>query len=113
MERLIEALATGLGDGIGWLASSGALFVVFAVLWVGFGAALLWSQGSLDAVWKWMQGLPLLIQGAAWLLFLPVTVGLWVWETTWPLLVRLTVIAGVAGWNLLVFLPRATPVAKS
>ena len=38
MERVIEAVANGLGSGVGWLASSGALFAIFAVLWVAFGA---------------------------------------------------------------------------
>ena len=33
--------------------------------------------------------------------------GIWVWETSWPLLVRLIVVAGVAGWSLLVLLPKA------
>ena len=39
--------------------------------------------------------------------FLPVAAGLWIWETTWPMLLRLLLIAGIAGRNLLVFLPRA------
>jgi hypothetical protein len=34
-------------------------------------------------------------------------IGLWIWETSWPLVVRLVLVIGVAGWNLLVFLPRA------
>jgi hypothetical protein len=42
-----------------------------------------------------------------WLLFLPVVIGLWIWESTWPLVVRLVLVVSVAGWNLLVFLPRA------
>jgi hypothetical protein len=37
---------------------------------------------------------------------LPVVIGLWVWESSWPLLVRLTVVIGVASWSLLVFLPK-------
>jgi hypothetical protein len=39
-------------------------------------------------------------------LFLPVMAGLWVWETTWPLVLRVMIIVGLAGWNLLVLLPR-------
>jgi hypothetical protein len=49
----------------------------------------------------------LIVQAVVWLLFLPVAAGLWIWETTWPMLLRLLLIAGIAGWNLLVFLPRA------
>jgi hypothetical protein len=34
-------------------------------------------------------------------------VGLWVWETSWPMLIRLAVLIGLAGWSLLIFLPKA------
>jgi hypothetical protein len=107
MERVIETLASGLGNGIGWLAETGILFGVFALLWVAFGVALIWSQGSLDATWQTIRSLPLIVQAVVWLLFLPVAAGLWIWETTWPMLLRLLLIVGIAGWNLLVFLPRA------
>ena len=112
MERIIETLANGLGGAIGVLAESGVLFVVFALLWVAFGAALVWSQGSLDDAWQWLRDLPLPIQGVVWVLFLPVTIGLWVWETSWPVLVRLVLVLGVAGWNLLMFMPRVAPTAR-
>jgi hypothetical protein len=107
MEQVIDTLASALGNSVALLAETGVLFVVFAVLWGAFGAALIWSQGSLDAAWQSVRSLPLLLQGLVWLLFLPVAIGLWVWETTWPLIVRLVLIAGLAGWNLLIFLPRA------
>jgi hypothetical protein len=112
MERSIESVAGGLGNGVGWLAETGVLFAVFAMLWIGFGVALVWSQGSLDAAWTWMRSLPLLLQGVIWLLFLPVMVGLWIWETTWPMALRLALVLGVAGWNLLVLLPRALTTAR-
>lgn len=112
MEWFIESIASGLGNGIGWLAESGVLFGVFALIWIAFGAALLWSQGSVDAAWATIRGLPLVLQAVVWLLFLPVMAGLWVWETTWPLVVRLVLVLGLAGWNLLVFLPRAAQTVK-
>ena len=112
MDGVIETLASGLGNGIGWMAEHGILFVVFAALWVAFGAALIWSQGSLDQAWATIRGLPLIVQLGVWLLFLPVMAGLWVWETAWPLLARVVVIAGLAGWNLLVFLPKAVQAAR-
>jgi hypothetical protein len=112
MDGVIETLASGLGNGIGWMAEHGILFVVFAALWVAFGAALIWSQGSLDQAWATIRGLPLIVQLGVWLLFLPVMAGLWVWETAWPLLLRVLVIAGLAGWNLLVFLPKAVQAAR-
>jgi hypothetical protein len=112
MERIIETVASGLGNSIGWMAEHGVLFGLFAVLWVAFGAALIWSQGSLDQAWETVRGLPLIVQIGAWLLFLPVMAGLWIWETTWPLIVRVVLIVGIAGWNLLVFLPRALQAAR-
>jgi hypothetical protein len=33
-------------------------------------------------------------------------IGLWVWETSWPMLLRLALVAGLAGWTLLIFLPK-------
>jgi hypothetical protein len=111
MEALIDALASGAGNTIGFMADYGILFVIFAGLWLAFGAGLIWSQGSVDAAWQAIGNLPLILQGVIWLLFLPVMVALWVWETTWPLALRLTVVIGIGAWNLLVFLPRAL-VAK-
>ena len=112
MEGIIDTLATGLGNGVGWMAEHGILFAVFALLWIAFGAGLLLSQGSIDQTWQTIRGLPLIVQLAAWLLFLPVMLGMWVWETTWPLIVRLVVVLSIAGWNLLVFLPKALQVAR-
>lgn len=107
MERAIETVASGLGNSVGWLATHGILFLVFAALWAVFAAGLVWSQGSLDQAWQAVRGLPLVVQAVVWLLFLPVMVGLWIWETSWPIAVRLVLIVGVAGWNLLVLLPGA------
>ena len=107
MERAIETIAGGMGNAIGFAAETGILFGIFATLWVVFGAALVLSQGSLDASWHWIRALPLVVQGVIWVLFLPVVLGLWIWETSWPLVLRLVLVLGVAGWNLLVFLPRA------
>jgi ABC-type amino acid transport system permease subunit len=112
MEGLIETLANGLGNGVGWMAEHGILFAVFALLWVAFGAGLLLSQGSVDQTWQTIRGLPLIVQLIVWLLFLPVMLGMWVWETTWPLIVRLVLVLSIAGWNLLVFLPKALQVAR-
>lgn len=82
-------------------------FATFALLWAGFAAALVWSQGRLDLAWAWIQGLPLPFQVGAWLLFLPVVAGLWVWEASWPLAVRLVLVAGLGVFSLYAFFPRA------
>src|SRR4051794_29039445 len=112
MERIIETVATGVGNSIGWMAESGVLFAVFAVIWIAFAAGLIWSQGSLDEAWQSVRGLPLIVQAVVLLLLLPVMIGLWIWETSWPLVVRLVLVIGVAGWNLLIFLPRALQTAR-
>jgi hypothetical protein len=112
MEQIIETVASGLGTGIGWLAEHGLLFAIFAVIWIGFAATLVWSQATLDQAWAAIRGLPLIVQAVVWILFLPVMAGLWIWETTWPLVARLVLVLGIAGWNLLVFLPRASQAVR-
>lgn len=112
MERIIGGLVDGIivpvTGIIPALLSSGVLFLVFAALWIGFGAGLVLNQGGLDAAWTWIRSLPLLVQGLAWLLFLPVVAALWIWETSWPLVLRLVLVGGLAGWSLMIFLPRST-----
>jgi hypothetical protein len=107
MDGIINTVATSLSSFVVLLVSSGIAFVIFAALWVAFGAGLIWNQGGVDAAWQWIRDLPLLIQALVWLLLLPVVAGLWVWETTWPLVVRLLLVGGLAGWSVLIFLPRA------
>ena len=105
VEQAIERVTSGLGDFVGFLADSGILFVVFALIWLAFGVALIWSQGSLDAAWQWVRDQPWPIEGLIWVLFLPVMAGLWIWETSWSLILRLVLVIGLAGWTLLV-MPR-------
>jgi hypothetical protein len=107
MERIIESLATGLGGGVGWLAETGVLFAAFALIWVAVGIGIVASAGTVDEAWRAIGALPLVVQAIAWVLLLPVMLGLWVWESNWPLIVRLVVVVGIAGWNLLIFLPRS------
>lgn len=82
-----------------------AVFVIFAVLWIGFAYALIASQGSLDAAWQWIRDLPLLVQLVVWLLFLPVVAGLWIWQSDWTTAVRLLLVAGIGLFNLYLFFP--------
>jgi hypothetical protein len=112
MENVIDTLASGMGNSVGWLAENGVLFGLFAIIWIAFAVGLIWSQGSLDQAWTFIRDLPLIIQIAVWVLFLPVMIGLWIWETSWPLVVRLVLVVGVAGWNLLMFLPKALQAAR-
>ncbi len=109
METLIVALVDIVTAPIvlviPFLASTGILAATFAALWIGFGVLLVRDPARLDATWSRLRRLPLVVQGLAWLLLLPVLAGLWMWRTRWPIVARLTLIAGLAGWNVLVMLP--------
>jgi hypothetical protein len=111
MDQVITAVVDGVivpvTGVIPVLLTSGILFLVFAALWLAFGAGLVLNQGGLDNAWEWIRGLPLILQGVAWLLFLPVVGALWAWETSWPLVLRLVIVAGLCGWSLMIFLPRS------
>jgi hypothetical protein len=84
-------------------------FAVLTLLWLGFGAALLFNQNLLDTTWQSFRSWPLLIQLVVGLLVLPVVLGLWIWETSWPLLLRLLLVLGLAWVTVYTFFPRKTP----
>jgi len=75
--------------------------VIFAMLWVGLAIALVVNREWLDLLWNWVQALPSVAEIIVWVLFLPIMVGLWIWESSWPDLVRLLAFAGIVGWTLL------------
>ena len=74
---------------------------IFVMLWVGFVIALLVNREWLDMDWTWVQALPLVPKIIVWLVFLPIMVGLWIWESSGPALGRLTGFSGIVGWTLL------------
>jgi hypothetical protein len=114
----VETLVTTLVDGIlvplidavtaplPSLASSGILLIVFGGLWAAVAVALVREPARIDDAWHRIRSLPLVVQAIVWLLFLPVMAGIWIWRTGWPRVARLVLVAGIAGWNLLMFLPR-------
>jgi hypothetical protein len=75
--------------------------VIFAVLWVGFVIALVVDREWMDLLWNWVRALPSVAEIIVWVLFLPITVALWIWQSSWPVLVRLLGFAGIVGWTLL------------
>jgi len=75
--------------------------LIFLVLWVGIITALLVNREWLDMLWNWAQALPIVPRIIVWVLFLPIMVGLWIWESTWPILGRLVGFAGIVAWTLL------------
>jgi len=76
-------------------------FVIFALLWVGFAVALVVDHEWLDLLWNWVRALPLMAEIIVWVLFLPIMVGLWIWESSWSALVRFLGFTGIVGWTLL------------
>ena len=86
-------------------------FTVLTVLWLAFAAALLFNRELLDTTWQTFRGWPLIIQVVVGLLFLPVAAGLWIWETSWPLILRLVLVAGLAWVTVYTFFPRKTGAA--
>ena len=107
MERVLEPLASGLGNAVAWLAETGVLFAVFAAIWISLGVGLVWRAETVDEAWRTIGAMRWIVQGVAWILLLPVMIGLWIWESSWPVLVRVLLVVGIGGWNLLVFLPRS------
>ena len=75
--------------------------VIFVVLWVAFVTALIVNRGWLDVLWNRVQALPSIPRIIVWLIFLPIMVGLWIWESSWPTLARSLGFIGIAVWTLL------------
>jgi len=74
---------------------------ILTILWVGFFVALAVNREWLDLLWNWVRGLPAVAEIIVWVVFLPIVVGLWIWESSWPTLVRTLAGAGIVGWTLL------------
>ena len=75
--------------------------IIFTILWIGFAIALVVNPEWLDLFWNWVRALPPVVEILVWVLFLPIMVGLWIWESSWSALVRLLALAGVVVWTLL------------
>jgi hypothetical protein len=106
IQAIVNVVVVPLANLVPLLVSSGVALLIFAVLWAAFGVALVRDRGRLDEAWKWLRDRPLILQGIAWLLFLPVLLGLRVWRARWPLAGRLVTIGALAGWSLLIFIPQ-------
>jgi hypothetical protein len=46
------------------------------------------------------------VQAVIWLLFLPIMLGLWIWERAWASTIRLVLLLAIAAWNVFLFFPR-------
>ena len=81
-------------------------FAILSLLWLGFAAALIFNQAILDSVWQALRSLPMFIQVVVWLIVLPVAFGLWIWETSWPLWIRLILVIGLGIATIYTFFPK-------
>ena len=75
--------------------------LIFAMLWIGFVLALVFNQEWLYSIWDWVQTLPLVAEIIVWVLFLPIMVGLWTWQSSWSVFVQLLILAALIGWTSL------------
>jgi hypothetical protein len=87
-------------------------FAILTLLWLAFAVALIFNRAMLDATWQAFRNWPFIVQLVAGLLALPVVLGLWIWETSWPLLLRLVIVIGLAWVTIYTFFPRKTPNQK-
>lgn len=81
-------------------------FAILGILWLGFGYALAFNQTLLDSAWQFFRGMPIAIQIVVGFLILPVVLGLWIWEASWPLWIRLILVIGLGFATIYTFLPK-------
>lgn len=81
-------------------------FAILSLLWLAFAAALVFNQSILDNIWQALRGMPIFVQVVVWLLVLPIAMGLWIWEMSWPLWIRLILIIGLGWATIYTFFPK-------
>ena len=74
--------------------------VILAMLWIGFAVAFVVNRDWLDLLWNGVRAFPLVVETMVWVLLLPIMVGLWIWQSSWPAFVRLLAFAGIVVWTL-------------
>lgn len=75
--------------------------IIFLVLWIGIVASLAINRQWIDDVWSWVQGIPAVPNILVWILFLPIMVSLWIWESSGSTLGRVFGFGGIVAWTLL------------
>ena len=81
-------------------------FAVLTILWLGFGATLIFNQALLDTIWQLFRGLPFVAQILIGLLLLPLILGLWMWQSPWPVWIRLILVIGLGFATIYTFFPK-------
>jgi hypothetical protein len=75
--------------------------LIFLVLWGGIVVALAMNRQWIDDAWIWAQALPTVQRIIVWVLFLPIMVSLWIWESSWSPLGRVVGFGGIVAWTFL------------
>lgn len=81
-------------------------FSILTFLWLAFGAALLFKRDLLTRIWRSFRARNNLVQLAVALPVLPVVIGLAIWETRLPVLLRLLVVIGLGWITVYTFFPQ-------
>jgi hypothetical protein len=79
------------------LLVSGIMFGISALVTLAFGYALLADPARLADAWVWVRSLPIIVQVAMWLLFLPWMASLWVWSLPLAFGLRVAIVVVVLG----------------
>ena len=74
---------------------------IFALLWGGLLVGLATGGAILDGAWAWLTALDTVPAIVAWILLLPIAVGLWAWNEAPSVLVQGAVLLGLVAWTLL------------
>ncbi len=80
-------------------------FPLLALAWLGVVLLILRDPSHQETPWRVFRRLPLVVQAIAWVLALPVVLGIWIWHTRWPFVARVILVAGLALVSLNVFFP--------
>ena len=99
----------------GWLrrAVGYSWFAAMVGGWAAFFILMAASQPTLVELHDRVRGLPLLVEGLVWLVFFPYTLGLAIWDSSWPEGVRFALVTCCAlGWSL-AFYPWRKKVSDS
>lgn len=81
-------------------------FAILSLLWLGFIAMMLINSNMLVVFWHTFRSWPIFFQIIVGFLTLPVVAGLWIWQTGWPVLLRVILVLGLAWVTVYTLFPR-------
>jgi hypothetical protein len=75
--------------------------VICIALWGGLLVGVTTGGAMPTDAWAWLTGLDTVAAVVAWILLLPIAVGLWAWNEAGSVLVQGVVLVGLLAWTLL------------